>query len=183
MANGTRPPTLLLVFAVSIVGSWFVGCSRREPQPVLQPTSVPTAAQTPTTLVPAPIQIPKGPYPAAKHWTITVGPDACDVMSDGQPVPVAVVSKEKLHGICFQPNAGQTLGIVFHVAKGHPKPFKEMDRAGSDAQENDLWRLVCKESGNKCCTGPAQKDADETYYKYDQTLDGKTCDAGIIIEK
>lgn len=183
MANGTRPPTFLLVFAASLVGSSFVGCARRGPEPAPQPTSVPTAVLTPPTLAPTPIPTPKGPYPAARRWTITVGPGACDVTSNGQPAPVAVISKGELHWIRFQPNAGQTLGIVFHVAKGHPKPFKDMEPAGSDAQGNDLWRLVCKESGNKCFTGPAQKDADETYYKYDQTLDGKTCDAGIIIEK
>lgn len=183
MANGTRPPTFLLVFAASLVGSSFVGCARRGSEPVSQPIRVSTAAPTPPTLVPTPIPTPKGPYPVAGHWTLTVGPGACDVTSGGQPVPVAVISKKKLHWIRFQPNAGQTLGIVFHVTKGHPKPFMDMEPAGSDAQGNDLWRLVCKESGNKCLTGPAQKDADETYYKYDQTLDGKTCDAGIIIEK
>lgn len=182
MANGTHPPTFLIVFAVTVVGSWFIGCARRELQAAPQPTSVPTAVLTPQTPAP-PVPIPKGPYPAAHHWTLTVGPDACDVKSDGQPVPVAVISKSKLHWIRFQPNAGQTLGIVFHVAKGHATPFKEMEPAGSDPQGNDLWRLVCKEPGNKCFTGPAQKDADETYYKYDQILDGKICDAGIIIEK
>ena len=182
MANGTRPLTFLFVFAVSIVGSWFIGCSRREPEPVPQPTRVPTAVTTPPALVPTPIPTPQPPYPAAKKWTLTVGPDACDVTSGGQKVPVAVI-KKKLHSIRFEPIAGQLLGIVFHVEKDHPKPFKHMALAGYDDDGKARWSLVCNESGNKCFTGLPQEDADETFYKYDQILDGKTCDAWIIIER
>jgi hypothetical protein len=32
MSNGTRTPTFLVVFAVSIAGCWFIGCTRHEPE-------------------------------------------------------------------------------------------------------------------------------------------------------
>jgi hypothetical protein len=130
-----------------------------------------------------PIPTPQGPYPAAGNWTLTVGPDACKVTSGAQPVPVAVISKSKSNWIRFQPNAAQPLGIVFHVEKNDPKPFKDMTPDGFDPEGNALWKLACKESGNKCFTGPAENGAHETFYKYDQILDGKPCDAWIKIEK
>lgn len=181
MANGTRTLTLLVVLVIGLAVGWFFGHSQpspqTQPQPTPQPSPAPTAPPAPT-----PIPTPPGPYPPASNWTLTVGPGACDVTSDGKPVPVAVISKKKMHWIRFQPDAGQLLGIVFHVEKNDPKPFKNMALAGYDPQGNALWSLVCDEPGKKCFSGPAQKDARETYYKCDQILDGKVCDAGIIIQ-
>lgn len=187
MANGTRPPTFLLVFAASLVGSSFVGCARRGPEPVPQPTSVPTAVLTPPTLAPTPVCTPGAnpvSKPKAKNWKLIVGPDACQVAEeDGTPAPVAVISVENAHQIKFKSNAGQTLEIIVHVPQGWPPPFKGMASIGPDPQGLSKWALSCPDPKGWCSTGPADKKATYGCYKYDQVLGGKTCDAGIIIEK
>jgi hypothetical protein len=179
MANGTRTLTLLVVLIVGIAVGWFIGQGQTPPTPTPVPTaSVPTPAATPVV---HPVVTPPGPYPPANNWTLTVGPTACDVTQNGQPVPVAVI-KRGVHWIRFQPNAGQELGIVFHVEPNCPKPFKNMALTGYDSQGYALWALVCDQPNNSCFTGPSDKNACPTYYKIDQILHGKTCDAGIIIQ-
>lgn len=188
MANGTRTLTLLVVLIVGIAVGWFIGQGQTPPTPPT-PTPVPTASvPTPAaTPVVHPVVTPPGPYPPANNWTLTVGPTACDVTQNGQPVPVAVI-KRRVHWIRFTPKPNQTLGIVFHVPPTnqvpptYPKPFKHMALAGYDQQGYALWALVCDQPNNSCFTGPAEPDAAPIYYKYDQILDGKTCDAGIIIQ-
>jgi hypothetical protein len=183
MATGTRPLTLLVVFTASIFG--FMGCSRHEPEPVPQPTRVPTAVLPPPTLVPTPVCTPGAtPPPKAKNWKLIVGPDACQVTEEGgPPAPIAVISAEHLHQIKFKSNAGQTLAIILHVPQGWPPPFKGMAFIGPDPQGLSKWALSCEDPKNWCSTGPADKKATYGCYKYDQVLDGKLCDAGIIIER
>jgi hypothetical protein len=185
MANGTRPPTFLLVFAASIVGCSFVGCARRGPEPVPQPTSVPTAVLTPPTLAPTPVCTPGATLvPKAKNWKLIVGPDACRVAEEeGSLAPVAVISAGNLHQIKFKSDAGQSLAIILHVPQGWLPPFKGMAFTGLDPQGLSKWALSCEDPKNWCSTGPADKKATFGCYKYDQVLDDKTCDAGIIIQK
>ena len=73
---------------------------------------------------------------------------------------------------------------MFHVPAGAEQPFKNVARAGFDAQGLALWALVCDPGHKWCSTGPAHMKAIEnTYIKTDQILDAKKpCDAGIIIQ-
>jgi hypothetical protein len=187
MANGTRTLTLLVVLIVGIAVGWFIGQGQTRPT-TPTPTPVPTASVPMPAATPVvhPVVTPPGSYPPADNWTLTVGPTACDtpaggVTQNGKPVPVAVI-KRGFHWIRFTPNAGQELGIVFHVEPNCPKPFKNMALAGYDSQGYAHWALVCDQPNNSCFTGLSDKNACPTYYKIDQTLGGKTCDAGIIIQ-
>ena len=120
------------------------------------------------------------PKPAAKDWTITVGPGPCDLTESGKPAPTQVISKGKGHKIVWQPDAKQTLSIVVHVPADCPAPFGKMTKGGKDKQGNDLWTVDCTKG--KCDSGPAAKSACEREYKYDQILGGKSCDGLIIID-
>ena len=125
---------------------------------------------------------PGPPYPKAKNWTLIVGPDSCTVQEGGKAVPVAVITRE-LHWIKYKSNAGQQLGIVFHAPpdnKTAAAPFKHMTSGGKDADGANLWKLDCQK--DTCSTGPAVKGSAGGYWKTDQILDGKSCDAGIIIQ-
>lgn len=161
MGKGTRTGILLVVFTVGAAG-WLISQE---------------AAKKGKYPVPGP------PYPKAKNWTLTVGPDACQVQEAGKDVPVAVIDRG-VHKIQYQSNSGQPLSIVFHAPPNYPKasaPFKQMTAAGTDPDGNNLWKLTC-EKANVCSTGPAVKGSQGGYWKTDQILDGKTCDAGIIIQ-
>lgn len=179
MANGTRTLTLLVVLILGLAAGWYIGHGKPTPPPAPEPTPVPVPT---VPVAPTPVPTPPGPYPHAGNWTLTVGPDACDVTQNGQKVPVAVIGRGQHNFIRFQPDAGQLLGIVIHVPSSYPKPFKNLTPAGSDPQGNALWAVVCAEPGNRCFTGPAEPNAQPGYYKYDQVLNGKVCDAGIIIQ-
>ena len=120
------------------------------------------------------------PKPAAKDWTITVGPGPCDLTENGKPAPTQAISKGKGNKIVWQPDAKQTLSIVVHVPANCPAPFKNMTKGGKDKQGNDLWTVDCK--NGKCNSGPAVKEACEGDYKYDQILGSKSCDGLIIID-
>jgi hypothetical protein len=125
---------------------------------------------------------PTGSHPPAKDWTVDVGPGPCDLTEGNQPCTTQTIGKGKLHKIVWRSKgAGQSLTIVVHVPEGCPAPFKKMTRVGTDSSGNALWRVDCKE--NRCDSGPAVKEACERSYLYDQTLDGKTCDGMIIIDK
>jgi hypothetical protein len=123
-----------------------------------------------------------GPNPPAKHWTITVGPGACDLTENGQPAPKQTISKSKRHKIVWNSNAGQSLSIVVHVPANCPIPFQNMTKKGVDPQGNELWALDDCNNG-QCSPGPAVPKAFVRDYKYDQILDGKSCDGMIIIER
>ena len=120
------------------------------------------------------------PNPAAKNWTITVGPGPCDLTESGKPAPTQAISKKKQHKIVWQSDAKQTLSIVVHVPANCPAPFNNMKKGGKDKQGNDLWTVDC--TNDTCKSGPAVKKACEQEYKYDQILGGKSCDGLIIIE-
>jgi hypothetical protein len=186
--TSTRTWTLVVILILGLGVGWFIGYSQRPPQPPPQPTPQPQPSPAPTAqMVPTKVPTPPGPYPPANNWRLTVGPTACDVTQNGQKVPVAVI-KKGLHWIRFTPNPNQTLSIIFHVPPTSqvpptfPRPFKHMVLAGYDSEGYALWALVCDEHNNSCFTGPAERDASETYYKYDQILGGKLCDAGMIIQ-
>ena len=179
MANGTRTLTLLVVLVVGLAVGWFIGHGQAPPAPPPTPTPVPTAPLP--TPAPTPRVTPPPPYPVAKNWKLTVGPDPCQVTEGGQPVPVAAVSKRGKQSIRYEPASGEELlGILF---EGNPQPFKNVAYCGNGPTGVPRWALVC-ESKNVCVTGPALGNVpDNTYYKTDQILAGKPpCDAGIIIQ-
>ena len=184
MANGTRTLTLLVVFVVGIVAGWLVGHTKPGPTAPPPPPRV-TVPPPPPTPIPPPACTPATPPTAkAKNWKLKIGPDPCQVAEeDGQPAPFAVISVESMHKIEFKSNAGQNLGIVIHVPQGWVPPFKKFAYVGNDPQGLEKWALSCDDPTRWCSTGPADKKAIYGCYKYDQILDGKTCDAGIIIEK
>jgi hypothetical protein len=162
MAKGVLTGILVLVLVVGAVG-WLTG------QPVT-PTAAAKKYAAPAS------------HPNAKDWTLTVGPDPCQVRENGKDVPVAVIERGK-HSIRYQSDSGQPLSIVFHAPANYPKasaPFKKMTTAGTDGA-GKLWKLVC-EKPNVCSTGPAVKGSQGGYWKTDQILAGKKCDAGIIIQ-
>jgi len=183
MANGTRTLTLVIVLIVGIAVGWFIGRGQAPPPTPPQPTPVPTVVGPPPTPVPTPVCPPQvTPVAKAKDWKLTVGPEPCDVKEDGQAVTYAVISREKGHKIVFQSSGGEALAIIVHVAQGSPRPFKNMAFVGNDPQGLAQWALFCDDPKKPCSTGPAQKDATYGCYKYDQVLNGKRCDAGIIIQ-
>jgi hypothetical protein len=103
---------------------------------------------------------------------------------NGNPAPIANISKKKMHKIVFQASPPtSSLMIVIHVPRTSPKPFKNLAFDGYDSQGLVKWLLYCDDPHKPCSTGPATADAGYDCYKYDQILDGKECDAGIIIEK
>jgi hypothetical protein len=182
MANGTRPVVLVLTLVVGLAVGWLIGHGQAPtPPPPAPPPTAPVPSPVPTV---RPYVTPPGPYPHAKNWDLTVGPGPCDVTENGQPVPVAVISKKGAFSIRYHSDAGQMLGILFHVP-GDAQPFKNMAFAGHDAQGNTIWALVCDPTHKSCATGPANMDAiEDAYIKTDQILDRMpNCDAGIIIEK
>lgn len=122
-----------------------------------------------------------GTLPAAKDWVVVVGPGACDLTEGGQPCTTQAISKKKLHKIVWKSNAGQVLGIIVHVPPTCPPPFKKMTQVGTDPQGNVRWAVDCK--NGQCSSGPAEKNACEHTYLYDQILNDKTCDGMMIIKK
>jgi hypothetical protein len=101
----------------------------------------------------------------------------------GNPVPIANISRGRGHKIVFQPSSPQTsLAIIIHVPQSSPKPFKNLAFDGYDSQGLVKWLLYCDDAHKPCSTGPALGNAKYDCYKYDQILDGKECDAGIIIQ-
>jgi len=125
---------------------------------------------------------PPGPYPTPKNWTLTVGPDPCKVTESGTDVPVAVIYRGT-HWIRYKSDAGELMGITFHVPAGGGKPFKNMTYIGTDPDGLDMWALVCDQPNNGCYSGPALKTSASGYHKTDQVLKGSApCDAGIIIQ-
>ena len=181
MANGTRPLVLVLTLIVGLAIGWLIH-SPATPAPTPPPPTAPVPSPVPT--VHPPFVTPPGPYPHAKSWDLTVGPNPCDVKENGKQVDVAVISKKGAFSIRYHSDAGQMLGILFHVP-GNVQPFKNVAFAGHDAQGNTLWALVCDPTHKSCATGPPNTDAiEDTYIKTEQILDnGPPCDAGIIIEK
>ncbi|HJW14297.1 MAG TPA: hypothetical protein VJ776_06360 [Thermoanaerobaculia bacterium] len=181
MTKGTRPWTLVIVLVLGFGVGSIIGHPRQASALQPQPTPQPATQSNPSA---KPYPTPPGPYPKAQNWTLTVGPDACDVTSGGKKVPVAVIERGK-HSIRYQSNAGQLLGIVFHAPPTKPdapKPFRNMTFAGTDSDGLYKWALVCDQPNHGCLTGPALKGSAGGYYKTDQILEGKTCDAGIIIQ-
>ena len=114
-----------------------------------------------------------------KDWRIIVGPDPCNLTEDSKPAATQEISKKKKHKIEWLSNAGQTLEIVVHVPADCPAPFKNMTKTGTAPSGDVLWTVDCHK--DSCKSGPAVDDACETTYKYDQVLDGKSCDGRIII--
>jgi hypothetical protein len=184
MPQGTRTLAVLVALAVTVA----VGCQKRGGEGG-EPTPVPTAVAPPTlppSLTPTPVCRPNvTPGVTAHDWKLTVGPDACTVTDDSSnPVPYAVVSRGAGHKIMFRPsNSAMSLAIVIHAPASDPKPFKNLTWAGLDPQGLAKWLLVCDDPHGNCSTGPAGPNAVYGCYKYDQILDGKECDAGIIIEQ
>jgi hypothetical protein len=166
MAKRALTGILAIVLVVGAVG-WLVG------QPA---TPAPAARKYPT---------PVPPYPKAKNWTLTVGPDPCQVRETGKDVPVAVIYKEK-HSITYQPDPDQPLRIILHAPPDNPTapaPFRNMTSAGKDEDGSNMWELACDQPKHGCSTGPALKDSKGGYWKTDQILGSKPkCDAGIIIQ-
>jgi hypothetical protein len=186
MANGTRNLTLLAVLVVGLAVGWFIGHGKPEPTPEPSPTPVPTANVPPATPAPTPICTPQvTPVAGAHDWKLTVGPDPCKVTDEnGNPAPIANISKGHGHKIVFQPSSPQlSLAIVIHVPRSSPKPFKNLAFDGYDPQGLVKWLLCCDDPQKPCSTGPAAANAEYGCYKYDQILEDKECDAGIIIEK
>jgi hypothetical protein len=183
MANGTRPVVLVLTLVVGLAVGWLIHSPAPTPPP--PPPPPPTApVPSPVPTVHPPYVTPPGPYPHAKNWDLTVGPDACDVTENGTKVPVAVISKQGRFSIRYHSDAGQVLGILFHVPGPVVQPFKNVALVGRDSDGNTVWALVCDPTHKSCATGPANMDAiEDKYIKTDQILDGTKCDAGIIIEK
>ena len=187
MSNGTRTITLSAVIALvlGLVIGWLIHTPKPGPSP--EPTPVPTASPTPPPS-PTPVCRPNvtpGPGVNAKDWNLTVGPDPCLVVDGtGNPVPYAVVSRGQGHKIVFHPSDPKmSLAIVIHAPASAPRPFKNLTFGGWDPQGLAKWVLVCDDPHGQCSTGPAKSDAQYGCYKYDQILDGKECDAGIIIEQ
>jgi hypothetical protein len=178
MTKGARTGILLIVPALC-VGVWLIA---QEPAPKANPQ-----ASNPAQAVPAvkKYPTPAPPYPKAKNWTLTVGPDPCTVQEAGKDVPVAVILRG-VHWIKYQPTPDQPLGIVFHAPADNPtasQPFKKMTFAGTDENGSYMWSLVCDQPNHGCSTGPAVKGSKGGYWKTDQILGGKPkCDAGIIIQ-
>ena len=177
MGKGSRNWILLVVLAFGAAG-WLIG--QETPRPTTPPPANPAQAGSANRKYPTPVP----PYPKPKNWTLTVGPDPCQVREAGVDVSVAVILREK-HWIKYQSDSNQLLAIVFHAPsdnKTAPAPFKKMTFAGTDEDGSYLWQLVC-EKANVCSTGPAVTGSKGGYWKTDQILEGKPkCDAGIIIQ-
>ena len=174
MSQGARTWILSVVLALA-AASWLISqeASKSAGPPPGNPAPV-AKGKYPT---------PPPPYPKAKNWTLTVGPDPCQVREGGADVPVAVITRE-LHWIKYQSDSGQLLGIVFHAPSSNKTasaPFKNMTFGGADEDGAYTWYLVCQK--DVCSTGPAIKGSAGGYWKTDQILDGNPkCDAGIIIQ-
>jgi hypothetical protein len=177
MANGTRTLTLILVLIVGAVAGWFIGRGKPAPaQKTYQKSECPTN-------IPAPVP----PQP----WKLFVESDSfgnpCKV-TDGNGVerPVVVIkSGDPTHVIQFAPkdsDGKHRLAITIHVPPGSPPPFRNLTFGGVDENGHSKMLLVCDDATKPCLTGPTTKHEKACYYKYDQTLDNKTCDAGIIIQ-
>lgn len=187
MANGTRTLAVVLALVVGLAAGWLIGHGKPEPTSGPPATPVPTAVVHPAaTPVPTPVCQPGvAAATSPKNWKLTVGPDPCKITDDdnGQPVTLSNISKSKGHKIVFKPSSVQnSLAIIFHVPRDHPKPFKNLAFNGNDAQGLVKWLLYCDDAHKPCSTGPALGDAQYGCYKYDQILDGEVCDASIIIQ-
>ncbi|HKF44072.1 MAG TPA: hypothetical protein VKG01_13290 [Thermoanaerobaculia bacterium] len=175
MAKGARTWILLVVLVVGATG-WLISQEAAKPTPAAQANVAQTAPG------PSKYPTPTGPPPKAKNWTLIVGPDPCTVQEGGKDVPVAVITRGT-HSIKYQANANQYLGIIVHspaTNRTAPAPFKKMTFAGVDQDGSYMWQLWCEKS--MCMTGPAVSGSVGGYWPTDQILDGKKCDAGIIIQ-
>ena len=192
MENGTiRKPVpipgiwILAIALVGVVAGFVVGRGT-VPSPLPLPTPVPTPAPT---AVPTPPPTPTCPPPGtATNWKLGVGPDdPCQVVDEkGQVVPYAFISRKAGNSIEWRPlNNKRLLQIVIHVPAGSPQPFRDVAPNGYNQQNQVIsFSVFCNDfDPNKpCSTGPALSSADYGCYKYDQILDGKVCDARIIIQ-
>ncbi|HEV8117757.1 MAG TPA: hypothetical protein VGQ32_04490 [Thermoanaerobaculia bacterium] len=169
MSQGARIWILTVVLALTAT-SWLISQSATPPP------------GNPAQVAKGKYPTPAPPYPKAKNWKLKVGPDACDVTEAGVKVPVAVITRE-LHSIKYQSDSGHPLGIILHAPPNYPKataPFKNMTSGGVDEDGSNLWVMSCQK--DVCSSGPAIKGSQGGYWKTDQILDGKKCDAGIIIQ-
>ena len=184
--NNTRVWILAIVLVVGAGVGFLIGRGVPSPQPVPQPTPVPTLEAKPTpTPVPTSYCSPSiTPPVSAQNWKLFVKPDSngnpCRVVdSNGLPVPIAVISKSLGHTIDFV--ADGKLQIIIHVPGNISQPFRNVIFNGPESQ-GTRWLLYCDGSG-PCSTGPALTNQSYScYYKYDQILNDKFCDAGIIIQ-
>ena len=193
MANGNRTMTLVIVLIVGLGVGWLIGrATAPTPGPVPVPTPKPTAVPPPfMTPLPTPDAecTPKAtPAVVARNWKLFVGPDAnnqpCLVVDEhGNKVPLAFVSKWQGHSITFRPlDKISTLEIVIHVPAGYPPPFRDVAPHGFDTEGKVVsYSVYCDDFTKVCSTGPAL--GEYGCYKYDQILNGKICDARIIIER
>jgi hypothetical protein len=126
-----------------------------------------------------------GRPPTPKDWTITVGPDPCQLTENGQPAPTQRLKREK-NFIVWKSDSGQSLTIRIHVPKDLPNdcdnfPFSgAWQGVGPDPSGNPMYEKTGDDGF--VFSGPPRKKACPTTYKYDQILGGKTCDGMIIID-
>jgi hypothetical protein len=197
--NGPRTPTrtspwaivLLVGLGVGFVVGWLIGRGG-TPQPVPVPTPVVTieARPTPTPVPTTPLPTPACTRGVAQDWKLYVGPDdPCRVVDgNGKPVPLAYISSHGHNKIEFRPlDSKKKLEIIIHVPPDFPPLFKNLAPNTYDQQNRVLsYRVFCNDFANDklCSTGLAQDLDDSAYicYKYDQVLNGKPCDAHIIIQ-
>jgi hypothetical protein len=174
MANGTRTPTFLVVFALSIVGSWLIGCSRRDQEPAPQPTTVPTAS-------PAPI----ADCPPAGNHLIEIGPKASDVSEKD-----AAISASKNHKVFWiSQDDKKALTITFRSTSFPKEANGEPPFEGPNGKD----QVIKCNAGGVCKAGRVNKNLQlpgcpkTLYYKYWQKLSDASgddeADAGIIIER
>jgi hypothetical protein len=151
--NGPRSVWLILLVAVLGVGIGY--CVARKP--------VPGPTYPPVSLSPTPIG----------DVTISVGPTACDVMP-----PKATIGP---WDHVFWRGSGTSLRIIFKRS-GFPAGVSTPPFDGMLASGND-FAVRC--TGNTCTSGPVNPNLPHTgsyEYKYDQILDGQSCDARIVIK-
>jgi hypothetical protein len=187
MANGSRTLSVVLALVVGLAAGWLIFHGKPEPTPVPERTPAPTAKPPAATLTPTPICPPQVTPAKKADWNLTVGPDVCKVADDddnGKQIVFARLSRDQGNKIVFKPSSEQlSLAIIFHVPRDVPKPFMKLTFAGYDSQGLVKWILVCDDEHKRCTTGPVNPNATYGCYKYDQILDGKECDAGLIIER
>lgn len=180
MANGTRILSLVLVFIVGTAAGWLIGCARTTP-----PAPPAQASECPTTMT--------APVPP-QAWKLFVENDEtgkpCKV-TDGNGVErkVVVIKASDPTNIIEFASKDSTqkhrLAITIHVPPNTALPFRNLAFNGIDPQGQLKMLLVCDDAeGSKPCKAVAvpMYSKDTCYYKYDQTLDNQTCDAGIIIQ-